>query len=60
MVYISLIASTKQKPRADTQKIRKGETEHTTLQNQLTKVGRKGEKKETMEIQINQKKVRWH
>lgn len=59
MVYISFIVSTKQKPGADTQRIKKGEAEHTILKNQLTKAGRKGEKKK-VEIQTNQKKVRWH
>ena len=47
MFYVSLMVAIIQKSRVDSQMMKKGETEHTTMENhQFTKVGRnRGKKK---------------
>lgn len=53
--YMSLMVTTVQKPRVDSQKINKMKRQHTTMENhQFTKVVTKMEE-ETMEIQYNKK-----
>ena len=46
MFYVSLMVTTMQEPRGDSQNIKKGETEHTIMKTpQFTKVGRNREKR---------------
>ena len=59
VVYVSLMVTTKQKPTVDTQRIKKRELNHTTMENhQFTKEDR--EKKGTREVQHSQKTIIWH
>ena len=62
MSYVKLILTTKQKPRADAEKIKKGEIDHTTMKNhQFTKVGRNRRRKKQLKYKITRNQlIRWH